>query len=89
MNFPDTGSHPGDLPFAGLVAFEATARLGSVSRAADALPGPPGTSTMSGEGVSSKACVAPIASTPESATTGPGSCATKRMSAPGSPRSTS
>ena len=56
---------------------------------ADALPGPPGTSTMSGEGVSSKACVAPIASTPESATTGPGSCATKRMSAPGSPRSTS
>lgn len=44
---------------------------------------PPGTRMMSGEGVSSKECVAPISSTPESAGIGPGSCQTKRTSASG------
>lgn len=37
MNPSDTGTPLRDLPFASLVAFEATARLGSVSRAADEL----------------------------------------------------
>ena len=42
------------------------------SRACSIVENPPGTSTMSGAGVSSNECVAPMTSTPESAAIGPG-----------------
>ena len=50
---------------------------------------PPGTRTMSGEGVSSNEWVAPTSSTPESAAIGPDSCQTKRTSVSGRLRKTS
>ncbi|SKV20869.1 Uncharacterised protein [Mycobacteroides abscessus subsp. abscessus] len=59
------------------------------SRAAIVVPGPPGTSTTSGSGVSPKEWVAPMTSTPESAVTGPGSCHTNRTSVSGMKRNTS
>ncbi len=64
--------------------------VSSLSTIVVAVRGPePGTSTMSGRGVSAYVWVMPRNSTPLSVTTGPGSGPTNRISASGSSRSTS
>ncbi len=61
----------------------------SLSRMAGSVPvSPPGTSTMSGAGVSANEWVAPSTSTSSSVTTGPGAWLTRRISTPGANPST-